>query len=159
VTYYPHVNEYIIMAAEIIRLRKHMKKTIVYLSQTTASAYREACDSVIDEQDFIKLFQNTDVEPVAAALPTQAGKQALNVSPQNAMERAEDALRRYFEQSGANYEAPAASIGHMFIKEFGHDVCDDWFGYKTLSQLLKHMKGYEVFAEEKRLFVRVANAG
>jgi hypothetical protein len=44
VTYYPHVNEYIIMAADadytplIIRLRKHMKKTIVYLSQTTSSA-------------------------------------------------------------------------------------------------------------------------
>lgn len=36
VTYYPHVTEYVVMAADadytplIIRLRKHMKKTVVY---------------------------------------------------------------------------------------------------------------------------------
>lgn len=50
VSSYPLVTEYVIMAADadytplVIRLRKHMKTTIVYSSAKTAAAYKAACD-------------------------------------------------------------------------------------------------------------------
>src|SRR5262245_7829518 len=63
VTHFGHVSEYVIMAADadytplVTRLRKHLKKTVVYKSSQTAAAYRAACDSVIDEADFIELLK------------------------------------------------------------------------------------------------------
>jgi len=53
VTQFPHVTEYVIMAADadytplVIRLRKHLKTTVVYGATAMSVAYRAACDSLL----------------------------------------------------------------------------------------------------------------
>ena len=72
VTHYPHVDEYVIMAADadytplIIRLRKHMKTTVVYAAMQTSVAYRAACDSLIDERSMLEILEHDD-EVIAEA--------------------------------------------------------------------------------------------
>ena len=66
VTHYPRVDEYVIMAADadytplVIRLRKHMKTTVVYAATATSVAYRAACDSIIDERSLLEILEQND---------------------------------------------------------------------------------------------------
>ena len=87
---YPHVDEYVIMAADadytplVIRLRKHMKTTIVYAAKETSVAYRAACDFIIDER-------NTQPDTGATA-ETSAGIPSNQPSP----EKVADVVNQYF---------------------------------------------------------------
>jgi hypothetical protein len=168
VTYYPHVAEYIIMAADadftplITRLRKHMKKTIVYGAASTAAAYRAACDSVIAEVDFIQLLIEDEEEadrgqeqeqegPLAGA---QAQGQASTllaphiqpISP----ERVSDVVKRYFAESAPGYKAQVSSIGNVLMNEFGSTIGEGWLGYHSLSQLLKRLCRLQVERVDNR---------
>ena len=63
---FPHIDEYVIMAADadftplVIRLRKYMKRTVVYAARSTSAAYRQACDAQIEEADLIELFDEPE---------------------------------------------------------------------------------------------------
>jgi hypothetical protein len=165
VTYFGHVTEYVIMAADgdytplIIRLRKHMKKTVVYAAKATSVAYRAACDSIIDEGEFLEIFADDQVvvpsrAPVPAAQPAVQG--TLTSQTQISATRVADTIHRYFAESGENHEAHVASLGNMLVNEFGPGIAHDWVGYKTLSQLLRRLCNLEVQTEGGRTYARRA---
>jgi NYN domain len=160
IAHFEHVGEYVIMAADadytpiVIRLRKHMKKTVVYAATNTAVAYRAACDSIIDEKQFIELFHDTEV-PVAAA-PVQADSgRSMIAQAEIKLDDVRDKLQRHFEESGLDYNAPLPSIGHLLMNEFGKEISKDWLGYKTLRELVRHVDGADIVAENRQLFVRL----
>jgi NYN domain-containing protein len=160
IAHFEHVGEYVIMAADadytpiVIRLRKHMKKTVVYAATNTAVAYRAACDSIIDEKQFIELFHDTEV-PVAGA-PVQADSgRSMIAQAEIKLDDVRDKLQRHFEESGLDYNAPLPSIGHLLMNEFGKEISKDWLGYKTLRELVRHVDGADIVAENRQLFVRL----
>jgi hypothetical protein len=167
VTYYPHVSEYVIIAADadytplIIRLRKHMKKTVVYAAKSTSVAYRAACDSIIDEVEFLQIFAEEDAsqsEPEQQPqlqLQPQPSQVALTAQSQITPTRVAATVHRYFKESGPNHEAHVSLIGHLLIKEFGRTIASDWMGYKTLSQLLKRLCNLDVRTEGTRAYARL----
>jgi len=93
VVQFPHVGEYVIMAADadytplIIRLRKHMKTTVIYGPAAMSVAYRAACDSIIDERSMLDLLQEEDEQP--ESVPHVPVGEA---TP----DRVRDAVARYF---------------------------------------------------------------
>ena len=99
VTHYPRVDEYIIMAADadytplVIRLRKHMKTTVVYAAMETSAAYRAACDSIIDERSLLELLEHDDEEigKDNAPAPSIAG---IQLTPRKGRRCSKPLLRR-----------------------------------------------------------------
>jgi hypothetical protein len=144
---YPHVDEYVIMAADadytplVIRLRKHMKTTIVYAAKETSVAYRAACDSIIDERSMLEIL-GPDTGTTAA---TVAGIPSNQPSP----EKVADVVNRYFAESGKGHRANVATLGHMLSKQFP-GISNGWVGHSSLSQLLKKVCGLKVENTENR---------
>jgi hypothetical protein len=162
IAHFEHVGEYVIMAADadytpiVIRLRKHMKKTVVYAATNTAVAYRAACDSIIDEKQFIELFHERDNGASAAATPVQIDTgRSMIIQAEIKLDDVRDKLQRHFDESGLDYNAPLPSIGHLLMNEFGKEISNDWLGYKTLRELVRHVEGAEVVVENRQLFVRI----
>ena len=135
VTHYPHVDEYVIMAADadytplVIRLRKHMKTTVVYAATTTSVAYQAACDSIIDERSLLEILEKEDEEIGKEGAPAIGAAQP---TP----EKVADAVNRYFAESEPGHRANVSSLGHMLAKQFP-GISGDWVGQRSLSQLLK----------------------
>jgi hypothetical protein len=134
VTAYPHVYEYMIMAADadytplVIRLRKHMKRTIIYfVDEKTSSAYRAACDAELGQSSIIELYKKPATEPLAASAMTP--------------ERAKEIVLRYFSESAPGFQANSGYIGHM-LAEQGFDVKKA--GHKNLSAFLTTVCGLTV---------------
>ena len=100
VAHFPHVSEYVILAADadytplIIRLRKYMKTTVIYAPAAMSVAYRAACDSVIEEQEMLNLLE-ADEEP--EAVPAQQPVIVGGVTP----EKIKHTVDRYFSESRA----------------------------------------------------------
>lgn len=147
VTLFPHVGEYVIMAADadytplVIRLRKHMKTTVVYGATNMAVAYRAACDSVIEERSMLDLLLEDDETPTVTP-PTKTVTQA---NP----ERVKDVVARYFAESLPGHKANVSTLGHMLMGEFP-EIQKGWAGYNSLSQLLKKLCGLNVEQVENR---------
>jgi hypothetical protein len=141
VALFPHVGEYVIMAADadytplVIRLRKHMKTTVIYGATNMSVAYRAACDSVIEERSMLDLLLGDDEEP-DVTLPTPIAAQA---NP----DRVKDVVARYFAESEPGHRANVSTIGHMLVREFP-GIQKDWSGYSSLSQMLKKLCGLNV---------------
>jgi hypothetical protein len=164
VAHHPHVDEYVVFAADadytplVIRLRKYLKKTVIYAARYTSGAYRAACDSVIDENDFLELFEEA-VENVA---PKKLAESPLvtppKVSPPGtvSVSHVADTLQRYFTESGVGYSAPLATVGHRLMKTYGKEISDGWLGQKTLSRLLKSVGNVEMINEDGAVLVRLA---
>jgi hypothetical protein len=135
---FPHVSEYVIMAADadytplVIRLRKHMKTTVVYAALATSVAYRAACDSIIDERSFLELLQEEEPEEKQSV----AAKGPEIVQDRATPERVADAVERYFAESEPGHRANVPTLGHMLMREFP-GISKNWVGYPSLSQLLK----------------------
>ncbi|EAQ33466.1 hypothetical protein NB311A_09801 [Nitrobacter sp. Nb-311A] len=135
VSHYPHVDEYVLMAADadytplVIRLRKHMKTTVVYAAMQTSMAYRAACDSIIDERSMLEILEQKDEEtktPVSTGVP----------SGQATPDKVADAVERYFAESEKGHRANVATLAHMLNKQFP-GISDGWIEHPSLSQLLK----------------------
>jgi NYN domain len=137
VTHYPHVDEYVIMAADadytplVIRLRKHMKTTVVYAAMQTSVAYRAACDSIIDERSMLEILEHDDEEPTAES-PASTGIPSGQPTP----EKVADTVERYYAESEQGHRANVATLGHMLNKQFP-GISDGWIGHPSLSQLLR----------------------
>lgn len=149
VTHYPHVDEYVIMAADadytplIIRLRKHLKTTVVYAAMQTSVAYRAACDSIIDERSMLEILEQDD--EVTAAKPVAASLSSDQATP----EKVADVIGRYFAESEKGHRVNVATLGHMLIKQFP-GISDEWIGHPSLSQLLKKVCRLKVENIENR---------
>lgn len=111
----------------VIRLRKHMKTTVVYAATATSVAYQAACDSIIDERSLLEILEQDD-EQEAEAAPTIGAA----LTP----EQIEDAVVRYFAESEPGHRANVSTLGHMLARQFPR-ITGDWAGQKSLSQLLK----------------------
>jgi hypothetical protein len=122
---YPQVEEYVIMAADadytplVIRLRKHMKTTVVYAATATSVAYQAACDSIIDERSLLKSLQNDEEVGEAASVSSQA-------TP----EKVANAIARYFAESEPGHRANVSTLGHL-AKQFP-GISADWAGQRSL---------------------------
>ncbi len=147
VSHYPHVDEYVIMAADadytplIIRLRKHMKTTVVYAAMQTSVAYRAACDSIIDERSMLEILEHDD----EATAETSTGI----LSDQPTPEKVADVVDRYFAESEQGHRVNVATLGHMLSKQFP-GISDEWIGHPSLSQLLKKVCRLKVENIENR---------
>ena len=133
---YPHVSEYMIMAADadytplVIRLRKHMKRTIIYfVDENTSSAYRAACDAELDQSSIIELYKKPATETLGA-------------SPISS-DRAKEAVLRYFSESAPDFKANSGYIGRM-LAEQGFDAKKA--GHGSLSNFLRTVCGLTVEA-------------
>ena len=159
---YPHVAEYVVMAADadytplIIRLRKHMKKTVVYSSRNTAVAYRAACDSIIDEAQFIELFAEEQVhKPIQAK--GEVGR-SLIVAAAATLQDVETVMQRYFDELGADHSCPLATMGHLLRRELGNGVRGEdgsWLGYRSLSDLVRAISKVELLRQDGDYIIRV----
>jgi uncharacterized LabA/DUF88 family protein len=176
---FPHIDEYVIMAADadftplVIRLRKYMKRTVVYASKSTSAAYRQACDAQIDEADLIELFDEPDVE---APEPTGIPPRIVNARPvksetdppKNAMmaarvggtapitiERISSVIARYYIESGDGYEEAVPVLANLLKTEFGPEIMDGWAGCGSISQLLKRAGCVVEKNAEGRTFARL----
>jgi hypothetical protein len=167
VTYYPHVSEYIIMAADadftplVTRLRKQMKKTVIYQAKATAAAYTAACDSAIEQEDFIELLleEEPDEEPEHQEKTVATTTVTATAEPQTSLlsaqlpltpERVADFVKRYFAESGSDYKAPVMSILNMLKVKFGPEIANGWLGYPSASQMLRKVCGLQVHKVENR---------
>ena len=147
VTRYPHVDEYVIMAADadytplVIRLRKHMKTTVVYAAMETSVAYRAACDSIIDERSMLEILEHDDGAIAEASTGIPSGMPT--------PEKVADVVDRYFAESEKEHRANVATLGHMLSKQFP-GISDGWIGHPSLSQLLRKVCGLKVENIENR---------
>jgi hypothetical protein len=41
------------------------------------------------------------------------------------------------------------------MNEFGKEISKDWLGFKTLRELVRHVEGTDIVAENRQLFVRL----
>jgi hypothetical protein len=150
VAHYPHVDEYVIMAADadytplVIRLRKHLKTTVVYAAMATSVAYRAACDSIIDERSLLEILEHDDDE-VSAEQPATPSIP----SDQPTAEKIADAIARYFAESEEGHRVNVASLGHLLMRQFP-GISDGWVGHSSLSQLLKKVCKLRVEQVENR---------
>lgn len=148
VVQFPHVGEYVIMAADadytplVIRLRKHMKITVVYAATSTSVAYRAACDSLIDERSLLELLEAEENENVEEPSPEVATEKA---NPA----KVKAAIDRYFAESEAGHRANVASLGHLLMSQFP-GIQQGWMGNTSLSQLLKKVCALKVEKSENR---------
>lgn len=144
VAQYPHVDEYVIMAADadytplVIRLRKHMKTTVVYAATATSVAYQAACDSIIDERSLLEILEKDEDDKTVVA-----------VSAQPSPEKVADAVNRYFIESEPGHRANVSTLGHLLAKQFP-GISEDWAGQRSLSQLLKKVCKLKVEQVENR---------
>lgn len=147
VTHYPHVDEYVIMAADadytplVIRLRKHMKTTVVYAAVQTSVAYRAACNSIIDERSMLEILEHDDkaIADASTGIP----------SDQPTPQKVADVVDRYFAESEQGHRANVATLGHMLNKQFP-GISDGWIGHLSLSQLLRKVCRLKVENTENR---------
>ncbi len=135
VTQFPHVSEYVLLAADadytplIIRLRKYMKTTVIYAPAAMSVAYRAACDSVIEDQEMLNLLRE-DEEPEEAA-PAQTV-----IIGEATPEKIKHTVDRYFAESEPDHKANVATLGHLLIKQFP-GIEKGWANHPSLSQLLR----------------------
>lgn len=138
VAQYPHVSEYVMMAADadytplVIRLRKHMKNTVVYAAAATAVAYRAACDSIIEEASIIDLLEHDDEPGQAAASIGEATPEMVRL-----------AVDQYFAESEPGHKAHVASLGHLLMGRFS-GIQESWLNHSSLSALLRKVCGLTV---------------
>jgi hypothetical protein len=138
VAQFPHVIEYVIMAADadytplVIRLRKHLKTTVVYAAMATSVAYRAACDSIIDERSMLELLTQDDEQESSAQPAPEIVKD--QITP----DRVKDAVARYFAESESGHKANVPTLGHMLMSQFP-GIQNGWMGHPSLSQMLKRV--------------------
>ncbi|MBB4395081.1 NYN domain-containing protein [Bradyrhizobium sp. ERR14] len=150
VAHYPHVEEYVIMAADadytplVIRLRKHLKITVVYAAMATSVAYRAACDSIIDERSLLEILEQDD-EPAGEEVSAAPAISSAQATPEKVL----DVINQYFAESEPGHRVNVATLGHMLIKQFP-GIAPGWLGSPSLSQLLKKVCKLKVEPIENR---------
>ena len=149
VAQYPLVTEYLIMAADadytplVIRLRKHLKTTVIYAPKKLAVAYQASCDSVIEEAALIDLLSGEDEDEEERVIAP------VIVDTKGHPDRIKEFIARYFAESEPGHKATVSTLGKMLVTQFP-DISNGWGGYNSLSQLLKRLCGLSVEKVENR---------
>jgi hypothetical protein len=160
---FPHIQEFIILSADadfvpvLNRLRKELKKSIIFTSYNTTSAYRNCSDRTIEADFFAKYLAVESTAP----RPSQenAGKAVRQASP--APESAASAPRLSVPPTsgnGVNPQLAAAIAGcltraadarlgrvtfgeaaQVLREELAGQLGTGWAGYRNFAALLDHV--------------------
>lgn len=140
---YPHIDEYIILSADadfvpvLNRLRKELKRSVIFTSYNTTAAYRNCSDRTI-EADFFARHLAADVAPRASAVQSQgtaraAGRTGLDVDEAFADE-VEACLIRAADRHFGHISFAAAGL--VLREELKDRLGNDWGGHRTMSALV-----------------------
>jgi NYN domain len=153
ITDFPRVECYIIMAADadytplVIRLRKHLKTTIVYAAPSTSGAYKAACDSIIEQKtmiEILKIIVNPDIDTD-------------NQQPSDIKIDITDikiVTDRYFNESNEGHEIDVSSL-ILKVRQTYPNFEFTEFGFNSISQLFRNGCSLEVYKNaESRTMVR-----
>jgi hypothetical protein len=152
IQHFPHITEYVIMAADadftpiVIRLRKHLKRTVVYSSVNTAPAYRAACDSIIDEKQFAEIFEERhqrQQEPIQ--LPEKKGGKTFNLS---------DVGVAVLELLQGDEIVALPKVANLLMTRFGKEISENWAGYGSLKKLMREIPSLEIEQTINAMVVR-----
>jgi hypothetical protein len=128
-----------------------MKTTVIYAPAAMSVAYRAACDSVIEEQEMLKLLEaEEEPEAVPAQQPVIVGE----VTP----EKIKHTVDRYFAESEPGHKANVATLGHLLIKQFP-GIENGWANHASPSQLLRKTCLLDVQRVENRTLASKPIAG
>jgi NYN domain len=177
---FSHIDEYVIMAADadftplVIRLRKYMKRTVVYASKSTSAAYRQACDAQIEEADLLELFdeQEDDTPEPTGSIPRVVNVRPVRSEPSKieivtprvggktpiTIERISSLIARYYIESGDGYDEAVPVLANLLKAEFGPEIMETWAGCGSISQLLKRAGCVVEKNAEGRTFARLPGA-
>jgi hypothetical protein len=151
---YPHIGEYIILSADadfvpvLNRLRKELKKSAIFTSYNTTSAYRNCADRTIEADFFATHLAIESVAPRAAQ--ESAGEVAAPAKPMAALLQPpgdvspelsgliEACLVRAAERRFGRlaFAAAAAALRNAHPAELG----SNWAGQRTFTALLEHSR-------------------
>jgi hypothetical protein len=123
----------------VIRLRKHLKITVVYAAKATSVAYRAACDSIIDEVSMLEILAGEEDHSQQAE---ETGTIEM-VQDQPTSEKVKDIIDGYFAESEQGHKANVSTLGHLLRRRFP-DLSNDWLGHTSLSQLLRRICSLKV---------------
>lgn len=148
---FPHIEEYIILSADadfvpvLNRLRKELKKSVVFTSYNTTAAYRNCADRTI-EADFFS--RHLTIESVA---PRIAQESARSESRLAAVPVAANVARTVPAELSAALEASllrsaGRRFGHLSFTaaastlrdDLGQELGTHWAGQRTFTALLEH---------------------
>lgn len=166
---YPAIEEYIILSADadfvpvLNRLRKELKKSVIFTSYNTTAAYRNCSDRTIEADFFAKYLA------IETAAPRASQENAGKPAPAPAVPRASAA------PAGSNGVDPqlAAAIGTCLARaadaklgmvsyagaaqalrdELAAELGGNWAGYRTFAGLLDHLDlpGLEVDSKGQQI--------
>jgi hypothetical protein len=161
---YPHIDEYIILSADadfvpvLNRLRKELKKSVIFTSYNTTAAYRNCADRTIEADFFSSHLAAETVAPLAAqeiarsdggdrplpvavVLPEPPGGLAAvppAVIDEVVLEQIEDCLIRAAERRKGLL--PFATAAQTLRLEMPAVFGGGWAGYRTFTALLEQLQ-------------------
>lgn len=157
---YPHIDEFIILSADadfvpvLNRLRKELKKSVIFTSYNTTSAYRNCSDRTIEPDFFAKHLAVETVAPrvaVEAAAPAASAPPAKKPAPRKttpaepgeALEAGlasdiQASLKRAADRRYGRIKFAAAAP--MLREDLGGQLGDGWAGHRTFTALLEHVE-------------------
>jgi hypothetical protein len=145
---YPHIEEYIILSADadfvpvLNRLRKELKKSVIFTSYNTTSAYRNCADRTIEADFFAGHLAIESAAPRAAQESEPRGERVASPAPAATKKVAPElsaaieaclvkaAGRRF---GSLAFAAAAAALREDLAQELGQD----WAGRRTFTMLLQ----------------------
>jgi len=182
---YPHIEEFIILSADadfvpvLNRLRKELKKSVIFTSYNTTSAYRNCSDRTI-EADFFAKYLAVEATapraaqesaksvnpPAAAAAPPPAAASAAaapaaaippapaGISPELAS-AITACLIRIADARMGRVAFPAAA--QLLREQLAAELGGGWAGYRTFTALLEHLDLRDLDVDWKGQAIRHRN--
>ncbi|MEA3029644.1 MAG: hypothetical protein QOG13_969 [Sphingomonadales bacterium] len=150
---YPHIDEYIILSGDadfvpvLNRLRKELKRSVIFASYNTTAAYRNCSDQRIEAEFFAEHLAAATTAPRAAqaaasaeAAPGSAPR--LGEKPGAAIDPGlsaaiEDCLVRAAARRMGRL--PFASAAHALRDQLAAELGGGWAGHRTFTALLEHV--------------------
>jgi NYN domain len=139
---YPHIDEFIILSADadfvpvLNRLRKELKRSVIFTSYDTASAYRNCSDATIGAEFFRTLFASEAASTRATTSSTQShqrGKLPVDFSKQ-----VEDCL--ILAANKRLGKLPLATAAQVLREKLPDLIGGNWAGHNSLGNLIRNLK-------------------
>ncbi len=145
---YPHIDEYIILSADadfvpvLNRLRKELKKTAIFTSYNTTSAYRNCADRTIEADFFARHLVVESVAPrtVADGDAREAKLPAVLASPGDVSAELSAAVEACLVRAaGRRYgKILFAAAAPILRDELATELGTTWAGQRSFTALLEH---------------------
>ncbi len=158
---YPHIDEYIILSGDadfvpvLNRLRKELKRSVIFASYNTTAAYRNCSDQRIEAEFFAEHLATETAAPRAAQgggageparrPPSPAGRTpATEVGAELSAAIEECLVRAASRRVG---RLPFATAAHALREELPAETGGNWAGHGTFTALLENLRLKELEVE------------